>query len=92
LQRVRTNHATLQRNNHATFEFRETVQPKGHFEEYRKTFPDTHATIMALFDEMMWTGEIFAANPDCKKIYGMFALGTHPEYRRRGFQSCFIVF
>jgi ribosomal protein S18 acetylase RimI-like enzyme len=46
---------------------------------------------MGLFDELMWPGDIFAAHMDCKKIYDMYALGTHPDYRGRGLATKLVL-
>ena len=60
------------------------MEPRGTFEDFQKDFPDAHAAIMALFDELTYAGDIFEAHPDVRKIYEMFAMATHPEYRGRG--------
>lgn len=39
---------------------------------------------MALFDEITYPSDIFAAHPEDDKYYDMFALGTHSDYRGRG--------
>jgi GNAT superfamily N-acetyltransferase len=64
--------------------FRGKEDPKGSFDEYSKTFPELHSAVMATFDELMYPGDIFMKYRDCHKIYDMFALATHPDYRGKG--------
>ena len=64
--------------------FRDEVEPKQSFETYCQDFPVTQAAILSIFDEIMHSSDVFAANPDVTKIYDMFALATLPDYRGRG--------
>ena len=60
------------------------LYPKSTFEKYCQDFPETHAAIMAMFDELMWPGDVFSKYPSVNNIYDMFALATLPDYRGRG--------
>ena len=42
------------------------------------------AAINAMMDEICWPGDIFASNPDMKKLYDMMALAVHPDFRGKG--------
>ena len=37
-----------------------------------------------LFDELLHPGDIFEKHPIVIKIYDMFAMAIHPDYRGRG--------
>ena len=37
-----------------------------------------------MFDELLYPGDVFDKYPDVTKIYDMFALATHPNYRGQG--------
>ena len=63
---------------------RDRVEPRSSFKENCKVFPTLHASIMTLFDELMFPGDIFDNNPDDKKYYDMFTLATKPGYRGKG--------
>lgn len=63
---------------------RENVPAKLNYEDYAKTFPATHACIMDLFDDLMWPGDIFERYPGDSKIFDIFAVATHQNYRGKG--------
>ena len=67
--------------------FRGQHDPKKTVQEHAETFPDLHAGVMALFDDLMYPGDVFVSNPDVNKIYDMFALATRPDYRGQGVAS-----
>ena len=52
--------------------------------EYKTLLPETLANILRVAEELLPGSKVFARYPDCKRIYNMFALGSHPEYRVRG--------
>ena len=60
------------------------MDPRGTFDEYCETFPTLHASVMTLFDEIMYPGDIFDAHPGDTKFFDMFTLATHPDYRGKG--------
>lgn len=60
------------------------VEPKSTFEENLKVFPELHASIMTLFDEIMYPGDIFEKHPQDTKYYDMFTLATKSTFRGRG--------
>ena len=68
----------------AYVETKDHIEPKSTFEKYCQDFPETHAAIMAMFDELMWPGDVFSKYPSVNNIYDMFALATLPDYRGRG--------
>ena len=63
---------------------RDGVEPRSTFTENCKVFPTLHASVMTLFDEIMFPGDIFDNNPDDTKYYDMFTLATKPGYRGKG--------
>jgi len=63
---------------------KDQVDPRSSHEENLKTFPPLHASIMTLFDEIMYPGDIFERNPQDKKYHDMFTLATSSGYRGRG--------
>ena len=42
------------------------------------------AAINTLFDELLHPGDVFEKYPNVLKIYDMFAMAIHPDYRGRG--------
>lgn len=60
------------------------VEPRSTFEENAKVFPELHASIMTLFDEIMYPGDIFEKYPEDTKFYDMFTLATKGSFRGRG--------
>lgn len=63
---------------------RHHLDPRGTYDEYLETFPALHASVMTLFDEIMYPGDIFDAHPGDDKFFDMFTLATHPDYRGKG--------
>ena len=60
------------------------MDPRGTYDEYCQTFPALHASVMTLFDEIMYPGDIFDAHSEDNKFFDMFTLATHPDYRGKG--------
>ena len=44
------------------------VEPRGSYEDFLKKYPPLHASIMSLFDEMMYPGDLFESYPDDNKV------------------------
>ena len=44
------------------------VEPRGTYEDFLKKYPPLHASIMSLFDEMMYPGDLFESYPDDNKV------------------------
>ena len=60
------------------------MDPRATFDEYCENFPPLHASIMTLFDEIMYPGDIFETHSQDTKFFDMFTLATHPDYRGKG--------
>ena len=60
------------------------MDPRATYDEYCENFPPLHASVMTLFDEIMYPGDIFEKYPDNTKFFDMFTLATHPNYRGKG--------
>lgn len=60
---------------------RNQVEKRSNFAENFKIYPELHASIMTLFDEIMYPGDIFEAHPHDTKFYDMFTLATKSGYR-----------
>ena len=45
-----------------------SVEPRGTYEDFLKKYPPLHASIMSLFDEMMYPGDLFESYPDDNKV------------------------
>ena len=60
------------------------MDPRLTFEDYHQTYPELHSSIMTLFDEIMYPGDLFDSHPGDTKFYDMFTLATHPDIRGRG--------
>ena len=60
---------------------RDEFKAKSSFDEYRKSFPHAQAVIRAMYDELLYPGDVFEKYPDVTKICNMFALATLPNYR-----------
>ena len=63
---------------------RDGVEPRSTFTDNCKVFPTLHASVMTLFDEIMYAGDIFESHPEDTKYYDMFTLATKPGFRGKG--------
>ena len=63
---------------------RDGVEPRSTFTDNCKVFPTLHASVMTLFDEIMFPGDIFQNHPEDTKYYDMFTLATKPALRGKG--------
>ena len=57
------------------------------YAESREIYPPLHASVMTLFDEIMYPGDIFEKRPNDTKYFDMFTLATHSGYRGKGIGS-----
>ncbi len=46
-----------------------------------------HAALMYIVDQIASCPEVFDNHPEVNKLYDMYALGTHRDYRGRGIGS-----
>lgn len=67
------------------------IEPRGTYEEFLKKYPPLHSSIMSLFDEIMYPGDLFESYPEDNKFYDMFTLATHPGYRGRGIGKNLVI-
>ena len=44
------------------------IEPRGTYEDFLKTYPPLHASIMSLFDEIMYPGDLFESYPEDNKV------------------------
>ncbi len=58
--------------------------PRPTEEELLARFPPQYAVLIDIFVNCMWAPEVFEKRPEIGRIYEMFALGVHPDYRSRG--------
>ena len=64
-------------------------ETKPSLEEYLSKYVRVHAKIMFSMDLLYWPKDVFDTYGD-EKIYSMFALGTHPDYRGRGIATILV--
>ena len=53
-------------------------------ENLRKTFPLIHANTTFLLEKCITAKDTFQHSDEATQAYEMFALATHPDYRKRG--------
>ena len=70
---------------------RDEFKAKSSFYEYRKSFPHAQAVIRAMYDELLYPGDVFEKYPDVTKICNMFALATLPNYRGKYVRADFCI-
>ena len=44
------------------------IEPRGTYEEFLKKYPPLHSSIMSLFDEIMYPGDLFESYPEDNKV------------------------
>ena len=47
-------------------------------------FPPTYALLIDIFVNCLWAPDVMAQRPEVNRVYEMFAMGVHPDYRSRG--------
>ena len=57
------------------------VEPRGTYEDFLKKYPPLHASIMSLFDEMMYPGDLFESYPDDNKV-GIYYIEGRAPFRQ----------
>ncbi len=53
-------------------------------EELLSRFPPVYALLLDVFINTVWAPDVMAERPEIKRVYEMFAMATHPDYRSRG--------
>ena len=53
------------------------IEPRGTYEEFLKKYPPLHSSIMSLFDEIMYPGDLFESYPEDNKVNTYFTAVFH---------------
>jgi len=54
-------------------------------------YPVDYARLMWVLDEVAWPLDVFNLHPEDNKIYDMFALCVHPDFRGKGIAKQLVV-